>query len=100
MPHNLRLKEVGGEINVKGSLDAPNLRKAGKILTTYGILTINPALDAEVIRFGYKDYSVAEYLAFRKARKKKEAASAPGQVTLAEMLAEKLSALAAWLRGG
>ena len=68
MPHNLRLKEVGGEINVKGSLDAPNLRKAGKIITTYGILTISPALDAEVIRFGYKDYSVSEYLAFRRKR--------------------------------
>jgi len=92
MPYNFKLREVEGDITVKGYFDAPNLLQAKKI-TTNGNLQINPSLKADVIRYNYKDYSVAEYLAFRTRKPMNQKASAPEHFTLTGILAEKFSAL-------
>ena len=98
MPHNLKLREVGGDITVKGYLDAPNLRQARKI-TSSGSLQISPDLKADVIVFNYREFSVAKYLVFRRKRLRNHDAGAPEHLTFAGMLAEKLSALAARFKG-
>ena len=97
MPHNLRLKEVGGDIFVRGNLDVPSLMRVRRI-AAFGGLTISPLLEAEVIRFHYKDYSVAEYLALRKkAKRKKEAEPEPEPLTLIGLIAKMFKAFVAWI---
>ena len=98
MPHELKLKEVGGDIRVRGNLDAPNLVKA-KTITILGSLTISPLLEADMIRFNCSEYSVADYLAFRRRVKpKKEVAPEPEPLTFFELVAKILEAFFAWLK--